>query len=53
MESSNALSKTRIIGLSAYSMKEEIERGRQAGCDDYLTKPIRKPDLMSVIQART
>jgi signal transduction histidine kinase/ActR/RegA family two-component response regulator len=52
LESANALSKTRIIGLSAYSMKEEIERGRQAGCDDYLTKPIRKPDLMSVIQAR-
>lgn len=38
-----------IIALSAYSMPEEIERGRLAGCDDYLTKPLRKSELMKAL----
>ncbi len=49
LETDKGLRKTRVIALSAYIMPEEIERGYLAGCDDYLTKPIRKNDLMAAI----
>lgn len=49
LEADKDLQKTRVIALSAYSMPEEIERGHLAGCDDYLTKPIRKNDLIAAI----
>src|SRR5262249_11264005 len=29
-----------IVGLSAHAMKRDIEMARQAGCVDYITKPI-------------
>ncbi|UTV26743.1 hybrid sensor histidine kinase/response regulator [Photobacterium atrarenae] len=38
-----------IIGLSAHAMKEELQQSRDAGMDDYLTKPVRKADLLAMI----
>lgn len=29
-----------IVGLSAHAMKRDIELAREAGCVDYITKPI-------------
>jgi CheY-like chemotaxis protein len=29
-----------IIGLSAHAMQADIDRAREAGCTDYMTKPL-------------
>jgi len=38
-----------VIAQTAYAMKEDIEKARQAGCDDYITKPVKKQLLMEKI----
>ncbi|MBF0140628.1 MAG: PAS domain S-box protein [Magnetococcales bacterium] len=39
-----------IIALSAHAMEGEIKRSQEAGCDLYLTKPIKKKKLLDVLQ---
>lgn len=39
-EAENGLARTPIIGLSAYSDEEKSALGRNAGMDDFVTKPI-------------
>lgn len=41
-----------LIFLSALSMTDAVIRGKRAGADDYLTKPINYELLLSTIEAR-
>jgi PAS domain S-box-containing protein len=38
-----------IIAQTAYTMAEEKERAMKAGCDNYITKPIKSTDLIEII----
>lgn len=38
-----------VIAQTAYAMAEEKDRIIEAGCDDYLAKPIRQKDLFRVL----
>jgi CheY-like chemotaxis protein len=39
-----------ILALTAYAMKGDNERAREAGCDGYITKPIDTRSLPGVIR---
>ena len=41
---------TPIVALTAYVLKEDVQKCLDAGCDDHLTKPIRKPTLLEAIR---
>lgn len=43
--------KTPIIALSAFALQEEKDRALKAGCDAYLTKPVKKDALLKTIYA--
>ena len=40
------LQSTPIIGLSAHAMSGDAERAREAGCNDYMTKPLNEDLLL-------
>ncbi|OSM04225.1 PAS domain S-box protein [Magnetofaba australis] len=40
---------TPIIALTAYALTEEIQRVLQAGCDDHVSKPVKKRQLLDMI----
>jgi signal transduction histidine kinase/CheY-like chemotaxis protein len=49
-EVDNKKSPVHIVALSAYALKEELAKSRQAGCNGHLTKPIKKDNLISYIE---
>jgi len=40
-----------IIALTAHAMAEDERKAREAGCDDYDTKPVELPRLVAKIDA--
>lgn len=41
----------KIIALTAFAMKGDEEKMRQAGCDGYIAKPIRYKEFLQTINA--
>jgi signal transduction histidine kinase/CheY-like chemotaxis protein/HPt (histidine-containing phosphotransfer) domain-containing protein len=39
-----------IIAMTAYAMKEDVEKCREAGMDDYISKPFHPEDIVAVLK---
>jgi two-component system, sensor histidine kinase and response regulator len=39
-----------VIALTAYAMSGDEQKAREAGCDEYLTKPVSKSKLFALIE---
>jgi len=50
-EREQGLERIRIFALSAHALEEEIRESLASGCDDHLTKPIRKKSLLATLAA--
>lgn len=48
-EKKEGIQPLRVVAVTAYAFAEDKLKTLEAGCDDYLSKPIRKEDLVSVI----
>ena len=44
--------RTPVIALTANAVKQDMERSLEAGCDDHLTKPIKKQILLGALRER-
>jgi CheY-like chemotaxis protein len=39
-----------VIAQSAFTSKEERQKARDAGCDNFITKPINKTELLEMVR---
>lgn len=39
-----------IVAQTAFAMSDDREKALDSGCDDYLAKPIKSKDLLSVVE---
>ena len=39
-----------VIAQTAYAMNEDRDKAAEAGCDDYITKPIKKSELLAIVE---
>jgi CheY-like chemotaxis protein len=39
-----------IVAQTAFAMSDDREKALDAGCDDYLAKPIKSKDLLNVVE---
>lgn len=51
IKATRTLSHIPVIALTAHAMPSDREKALKAGCDDYDTKPIELPRLLSKISA--
>lgn len=52
-ESQHKVRETPIIALTAYAFKEDVQKSLEAGCNAHLTKPVKKIDLIKLINKYT
>ena len=49
-EKTSGKTPTPIIALTAHALREEEQKAYDAGCNAYLTKPVKREDLIATIQ---
>ncbi|WP_419783902.1 response regulator [Maridesulfovibrio sp.] len=49
-EERKSRAKTPIVAVTAHALPENEDRAYEVGCDYFLTKPVRKADLISTVQ---
>jgi CheY-like chemotaxis protein len=42
-----------IIAQTAYAMSDDEQKAKEAGCNDYISKPIRRKALIDMIEKYT
>jgi two-component system, sensor histidine kinase and response regulator len=50
IERARGVASTPIVALTANAGPQDVERSRDAGCNDHLSKPISKHTLLSLIE---
>lgn len=50
MEAERGLKASWVIGVSAHAQADYIQRARNVGMDDYLTKPITRADILAALK---
>lgn len=53
IEKQNMLTATPVIALTAYVLKEEVEKSLEVGCNHHLAKPVSKDNLIKTITSFT
>lgn len=38
-----------VIAQTAYALPDDRKRAKEAGCDDYISKPLKRQDLYSLM----
>jgi CheY-like chemotaxis protein len=51
IKANEALKKIPIIALTAHAMAGDEQKAKEAGCDDYDTKPVELPRLLGKMEA--
>ncbi|WP_320174974.1 response regulator [Maridesulfovibrio sp.] len=49
-EKEHSREKTPIVAVTAHALPENEDKAYEVGCDYFLTKPVRKADLISAVQ---